>query len=77
MSSSKITDILKILNDNIKDIKDINDDYYYLIKHNNNYYLDEIKPHPYLYFLISYIYTFINSSNKKKIYCYIKFYKLV
>jgi hypothetical protein len=62
MSSSKITDILKILNDNIKDI---NDDYYYLIKHNNNYYLDEIKPHPYLYFLISFINTFINSSDKK------------
>jgi hypothetical protein len=62
MSSSKITDILKILNDNIKDI---NDDYYYLIKHNNNYYLDEIKPHPYLYLLISFIDIFINSSNKK------------
>jgi hypothetical protein len=62
MSSSEITDILKILNDNIKDI---NDDYYYLIKHNNNYYLDEIKPHPYLYLLISFIDIFINSSDKK------------
>jgi hypothetical protein len=57
MSSSKITDIIRIIK---KKEKDIENNYYYLIKHNNNYYLDEIKPHPYLYFLISFINEFIN-----------------
>jgi len=64
MSSSKITDIIRIIKENNTDI-DIENNYYYLIKHNNNYYLDEIKPHPYLYLLISFINIFINSSNKK------------
>jgi len=64
MSSSKITDIIRIIKENNTDI-DIENNYYYLIKHNNNYYLDEIKPHPYLYLLISFIDTFIKSSDKK------------